>query len=288
MTVVGIVIVSHSAALAEGVVELAVGMGGEDVAIAAAGGLDLPDRPLGTDAALIAAAIERVSSGGGVLVLMDLGSAILSAEMAVEMLPDGLARSVELCDAPLVEGAVSAAVAARLGEPLRRVAAEARGGLRPKVEHLGAGDEDAPAGDEVPAAGAGDATNANGPWEELKVAVRNPLGLHARPAAALVRAAAGFDAEVTVSNLTRGRGPVSGRSLNSVATLGVGRGDEILVRAGGPEAGRAIAAVRELAAGDFGESLEPTPSSRPARPRTPIEEERGEVDELPGLRPGPA
>ena len=85
---VSIVLVSHSAALAEGVAELAREMGGEEVAIAAAGGLD--DGAIGTDAARVMAAVEEVRSPDGVLVLMDLGSALMSTEMALEMLdPDG-------------------------------------------------------------------------------------------------------------------------------------------------------------------------------------------------------
>ena len=82
---IGIVIVSHSAKLAEGVVELACSMGGADVRIRAAGGMNLPGQPLGTDPLFILNAIEEVYSDDGVLVLMDLGSALLSAEMAVEM-----------------------------------------------------------------------------------------------------------------------------------------------------------------------------------------------------------
>src|SRR5207247_8339686 len=85
---VGIVVVSHSATLAEGVVELARQMAGEDVRLEPAGGIDAPDHPLGTDAVLVTQAIERADTGDGVLVLMDLGSAVMSAEMAVEMLPD--------------------------------------------------------------------------------------------------------------------------------------------------------------------------------------------------------
>ena len=83
---VGLVIVSHSAALAGGVVELARQMGGEDVTIEAAGGMADPEGAIGTDAMLVHAAIERALGPDGVLVLMDLGSAVMSAEMAVEMI----------------------------------------------------------------------------------------------------------------------------------------------------------------------------------------------------------
>ena len=86
---VNLVIVSHSARLAEGVAELAAEMGGGEVAIEPAGGLD--DGAIGTDAERVRAAIERVRSPDGVLVLMDLGSALMSAEIALEMIEDGRA-----------------------------------------------------------------------------------------------------------------------------------------------------------------------------------------------------
>jgi dihydroxyacetone kinase phosphotransfer subunit len=132
---VGIVVVSHSSRLAEGVVELAREMGGGAVAIEAAGGLEAGGA-LGTSATVIAAAIERAWSEDGVLVLMDLGSAVLSAEAALELLDGGRGRKVLLSDGPLAEGAVIAAVAAGAGRSLHEVAGEARRALEPKTKHL--------------------------------------------------------------------------------------------------------------------------------------------------------
>jgi phosphocarrier protein FPr len=77
---VGIVLVSHSRSLADGVAELARQMGGADVRLAPAGGLDDPPDAIGTDAMRVLSAIESVWSPEGVLVLMDLGSAVLSAD----------------------------------------------------------------------------------------------------------------------------------------------------------------------------------------------------------------
>src|SRR5688572_1434912 len=102
---VGLVVVSHSRKLADGVVELASEMGGGEVDIVAAGGTDLPDDPLGTDAMKVMAAIRAAQDGDGVVVLMDLGSAVLSAEMAVDMIDPDEGR-ILLCEAPLIEGAV--------------------------------------------------------------------------------------------------------------------------------------------------------------------------------------
>ncbi|MGB2952132.1 MAG: phosphoenolpyruvate--protein phosphotransferase, partial [Gaiellaceae bacterium] len=204
----------------------------------------------------VAEAIERADSGDGVLVLMDLGSAVLSAETALDLLPPERRARVLLCEAPLVEGAVAAAVAARLGTSLEGVAAEARGGLQGKTAHLGAGEPAAP----VPA-------GATAPLEEgltLRLRVENPLGLHARPAARFVQTAAGFDANVEVINLTSGRGPASARSLNGLATLGVRQGHEILVSAHGLQAAAALEAIAELAGRDFDEK--PAPVAAPALP----------------------
>ena len=97
----------------------------------------MPDHPIGTDAVLVMAAIDRAWSDDGVLVLMDLGSAVLSAEMAIDLMPEERRANVLLCEAPIVEGAVAAAVTAKLGASLDRVAQEARGGLAGKIAHLG-------------------------------------------------------------------------------------------------------------------------------------------------------
>jgi phosphoenolpyruvate-protein phosphotransferase/dihydroxyacetone kinase phosphotransfer subunit len=255
--VIGLVIVSHSARLAEGVAELAAQMGGEGLHIGLAGGLDQPGEPLGTDATSVARAIEETWSEDGVLVLMDLGSAVLSAELALDLLPEERRRRVLLTEAPLVEGAVAAAVAAAQGASLETAAAEARGGLAGKMAHLAASPRSGEEHDEH--------TGEAAAGLSLRLVVKNRLGLHARPAALLVRTAASFDADVTVSNVTGGRGPVGARSLNAVATLGVRRGDEILVHASGRQATDVLVALRRLAENDFGDPSDAAPPGVPQR-----------------------
>src|SRR3989440_1192238 len=147
---VGIVIVSHSETLASGVRELAAEMAGPDVRLELAGGL-AEEGALGTDAVRVMEAIGRADSGDGVLVLMDLGSAVLSAETALDFLKPEQRESVLLCEAPLVEGAVAAAVAARLGEPLAKVAKEARGGLQGESAQPGTREPAAAGPGEAPA-----------------------------------------------------------------------------------------------------------------------------------------
>jgi phosphocarrier protein FPr len=255
---VSLVLVSHSRQLAEGAAELAAAMA-KDVRIMPAGGLEPPEEALGTDAVRIAAAIEQAWSNRGVLVLMDLGSALLSAELAVTLLPEEHRRLVLLSPAPLVEGAVAAAVTAQLGEPLEKVAADASGGLTGKVSQLGG---------DVPEAEVSTPSWEGAGWEETTISMELPHGLHARPAAALIRASAKFDAEVMVANASTGRGPVSARSLNAIATLQVGHGQTLRVMARGPQAQEVLRAAEELARQRFGEPATP-PQAAPVNPTPP-------------------
>jgi phosphoenolpyruvate---glycerone phosphotransferase subunit DhaM len=130
---VGLVIVSHSPKIAEGVVELAEQMA-EEVRVLAAGGTD--DGEIGTSATRIADAILAADSGDGVLVLVDLGSAVISTRMAIdELLPDELHGRVRISEGPVVEGAVIGAVQASTGSSLEEVAtAAARAATMPKVK----------------------------------------------------------------------------------------------------------------------------------------------------------
>ena len=106
---VGIVLVSHSAALAEGAAQLAAQISGGTVAVVPAGGTD--DGDLGTSAEKVRQAVGQADRGAGVVVLPDLGSAVLTVR-ALLADDDDLAASVELADAPFVEGAVAATVTA--------------------------------------------------------------------------------------------------------------------------------------------------------------------------------
>jgi len=100
---VGLLVVSHSAKAAAGIVEIAAEMA-SDVPLVAAGGD--PDGGIGTDADAIAAGLDDADDGEGVVVLVDLGSASMNAELAVEMSD----ADAVLADAPVLEGTVNAAV----------------------------------------------------------------------------------------------------------------------------------------------------------------------------------
>jgi PTS hybrid protein len=222
---VGIVVVSHSVAIAEGTVELARQMA-PTTTLVAAGGTD--EGGLGTSFDKISAALSAADTGQGVVVLCDLGSAILTTETAVDFLDDDEAARVVLADAPVVEGTVAAAVSAETGGTLQEVAAAARTASGVADPHR----------DERELRG-GDAV-------ERSVVLVNESGLHARPAADLVTHASRFQADVTVNG-------VDAKSLLRIMGLGLGKGSTVAIMATGPDAGQAVDDLVALVEGGFGE-----------------------------------
>lgn len=125
---VGLLLVSHSAAIADGLAEFVAQVAGPDVAIVAAGGG--PDGTLGTDGGKVLDGLRSLAGGAGAVVLMDLGSSVLSVRAALQELDVAENDSIAVVDAPFVEGAIAAGVTASTGASRDEVAAaalEARG-----------------------------------------------------------------------------------------------------------------------------------------------------------------
>lgn len=263
--VIGIVIVSHSRRLAEGVRELALQMVKDHVPIAIAAGIDDPANPLGTDAMQVYEAIASVYSDDGVLVLMDLGSALMSAEMALEFLPSEQQQHIHLCAAPLVEGAIAAVVAAASSSDIQRVITEAQGALVAKATQLGLDESHLSLViSEEPM------INDKGHTSQISLTVSNRFGLHARPAAQFVSCAARFQSQIQVRNITKGSEFVRADSINQVAMLGVRQGDEIVISATGSDAEEALAALQTLITTNFGEDNTPPHHPITPSPHLPI------------------
>ncbi len=257
---VGIVIVAHSYKLAEGVKELAEQMSQGRVSIVAAGGLDKDT--IGTNAERILKAISEAYQEDGVLIMVDLGSAILSTEMAIEMLPEEQRKGVKISNAPLVEGAMAAVVEASLGSSLEKVNASALAVVNlPKV----AGEEVTPVKDEkiyIPEV------------NEIVLTLKNKFGLHARPAALFVQTAGSFTSQVLIKNITRNTNSVNAKSLLEVLTLGTEQGQQIVISAEGKDAKKALSALQELVESGLGEEIEEVsikPESLPAKPPVKIQ-----------------
>jgi len=134
---VGLVIVSHSRSLANALVDLVRQVATSQIPLAVAAGVGDQRQEFGTDAVEICEAIQSVYSPEGVCVLMDLGSAVLSAQLAIDLLPPEQIDKITFCAAPLVEGAIAAGVQIGLGSDLETVCREARSALQPKNEQLG-------------------------------------------------------------------------------------------------------------------------------------------------------
>lgn len=253
---VGLVIVSHSEKLASGATELAQQMTNQKVAIAAAGGMGTND--LGTSVDIIQHAIESMDGSDGVLVFLDMGSAVLSTEMALEMLPDTQREHVLLTFAPIVEGAVAAALEAMQGRSLQEVKAAAeQTANKQNLQNLKPISQDEEATNEQELA---PQSNAALPVDavEKQFPLSNPSGLHARPASLLVQTAAPFKAAIEVRTSKR---QARADSMSALLSLAARQGETITIRASGDDAQAAIDALGKLVLAGFYETTEATVST---------------------------
>jgi PTS hybrid protein len=226
---IGLVFVSHSAQIAAGLVALA-GQMAPTTTLVAAGGRD--DDGIGTSFDKISSALLEADAGTGVVVLCDLGSAILTAETALEFLEDDVRSRVRIADAPLVEGGVAAAVAAEIGGDLDAVLTAAEKAGSGRVEETGPNASGQDAGADQPVT--------------RTVTLKNRDGLHARPAADFVKLASTFDAEVTVNGK-------DARSLLGIMSLGLTRGMSVVISGPDERSRTAIDALVDLIETGFGE-----------------------------------
>ena len=179
------------------------------------------------------------------LIVTDLGSAVLSSSLALDLRESAV--PVRISDGPFVEGLTAGIVRAVTGGTLDEVTAEARRALDAKRQ------------DDVAETGA-DAAPAAAPVEVApavavaEVTLVNEVGLHSRPAASVVKTVGRFDAAVTVTNATSGKGPVSASSLIGLLSLAAGKGDVLRIAGDGADAVAAVTAVHDLAADGFGEA----------------------------------
>ena len=262
-----IVVVSHSATLAKGVVEVAEQMA-PDVAFRAAGGM--ADGGLGTSFDTVEAAVQELMATDGVtgvVLTADLGSAVMTAESVVEF-HDGPGE-VLLAEGPVVEGTVAAAVRAQLGGTAQETAEAASvSDAGQALEELGgagagggpdavdAGPDDDEDDDEEDGPGGGAAPSGavlTGDEDEIvrELTLVNPQGLHARPAAVMARTAGAYDARVEING-------VDATSIIALMQLGTTRGSVIYVTASGAQATEAMDAVEAAVACGLGESAEET------------------------------
>lgn len=236
---VAIVLVSHSAAVARGLAELAAQMA-PDVTLVPAGGL--ADGGLGSTFDDVVAALRKAAeTADAVVVLADLGSSVLTVESALEV-DEQLAASVTHAPGPFVEGAVAAAVAAHGGADADGVVAAVRDAGLTFAAAAGAPSSGTGGDDDGLAAGAGDADTVT-----TTAVLRNPLGLHARPAALVSRKVAELGATVQVDG-------VDASSVLQLMALGATQGRELTITVRGPGAAAAAEVLAEMIGSGFGEA----------------------------------
>jgi multiphosphoryl transfer protein len=250
---VGIVVVSHSVNLAGAAVDLALQMvQGSVPRIEIAAGTS--DDRLGTDAVRVSEAIAAADDGDGVVVIMDLGSAVLSAELALELLPER--HNTRLVPAAFVEGIFAAVISAAAGAELDVVARDAEQALDAKVTQL---DQAQLHQAQTPADVA--TPTITRPAIVAEATVVNRDGIHARPAALIVDALASSDAQVTIA--TERSAPVAARSPTALMSLGTRAGDVLRIEADGAGAAAAVDRILALVRDGFGELLGFDKSSTP-------------------------
>lgn len=270
---VGLVIVSHSAQLARGVAELAEQMAQGKTPIIAAGGAGSGNEEvLGTSVDTILAALQTIDAPDGILILLDMGSALLSTEMACDLLDDEQRSRVAITSAPLVEGAIAAAIEASIGHSLAEVKAAAEQTAHPQQlhqlkpvsepENTPPGHPPAPPPTSPTPLASPPTPNASSSQRahSVSLALKNPAGLHARPAGLFVQTASQFQASIQVQKNDQ---QVAATSLLGILSLSARQGDTITISANGPDAPQAIAALSDLVQAGFYETTDTqsTPST---------------------------
>jgi len=225
---VALVAVSHSALIAQGVEEMARGMNDAEIPIASCGGVDDPEHPLGSNAMAIVEALQKVMNDAGVVIFYDIGSSKLNAEMARDLLPEEQQQLVHICDAPLVEGMMAASVEVTAGSDVARVMAGAAGEATTESEagHAEGEGEEASLSDASPTPSSSSSVSDGMMREYL---LRNPLGLHGRPAAAFIKIIRQLKATAYVQNCRTQSKYVSATSLVSILKLEMKGGDTIRI-----------------------------------------------------------
>jgi phosphocarrier protein FPr len=246
---VGIVLVSHSSLLVEGIQAIIAQMIQDVAPVVVAAGTSDEENPIGTDPIKILHAIREAQQGDGVIVLMDFGSALISAETAFDLLSEIEQHNVFLSPAPFVEGALAATVQASLGVGVTTILEEVAAINRTKAKRLGVEDVGLYA-----ATRNTDIPPPRDRSEEISLIVPNQLGLHARPAARVAGTLGGYIADVW---LIRGSDSANARSLNQMTMLTVQRGESIQFRAVGADAKDALSALLALASENFGDADKP-------------------------------
>ena len=242
---VSLIFVSHSYDLAKVTAEYIKKVTNTNVPISFSGGSGDDHQELGTDAVEVFNAIESVYSDDGVIIFCDLGSALISSELALSMLDEEKSKNVRMTSAPFIEGGINAAIQSSLGKNIDEVINESLESLSPKISYVK---------DKL------DYTfNNNDLLEDIefndyvkgeyKILLEN--GFHARPVFMFINIIANSKSVVFISNKTKHKPPVSADSITKVTLLNIEYGDIMEIYAKGPDAEQILEKFEYLVNGKF-------------------------------------
>ena len=250
---VSLIFVSHSYELAKTTAEYIKKVTNTDIPIAFSGGSRDDHKELGTDAVEVFNAIESVYSDDGVIIFCDLGSALISSELALSMLDEEKAKNVRMTSAPFIEGGINAAIQSSLSKNIDEVINESLESLTPKISYVK---------DKF------DYSINNNLLEDIefkdyikgeyKILLEN--GFHARPVFMFINIIANSKSKVFISNKTKHKPPVSADSITKVTLLNIEYGDVMEIYAKGPDAEDVLERFEYLVNGKFETKYKTQPS----------------------------
>ncbi|WP_020004197.1 dihydroxyacetone kinase phosphoryl donor subunit DhaM [Brachyspira innocens] len=251
---VSLIFVSHSYELAKTTAEYIKKVTNTDIPIAFSGGSGDDHKELGTDAVEVFNAIESVYSDDGVIIFCDLGSALISSELALSMLDEEKAKNVRMTSAPFIEGGINAAIQSSLAKNIDEVINESLESLTPKISYVK---------DKFDYS-----INNNNLLEDIefkdyikgeyKILLEN--GFHARPVFMFINIIANSKSKVFISNKTKHKPPVSADSITKVTLLNIEYGDVMEIYAKGPDAEDVLERFEYLVNGKFETKYKTQPS----------------------------
>ena len=240
---VSLIFVSHSYELAKTAVDYIRKVTNTNVKMAFSGGTGDNHSEMGTDSIDVFNAIESVYSDDGVLIFCDLGSALISSELAISMLDEEKSVNVRMTSAPFIEGGINAAIQSSLNKSLDEVVSEAIESLTPKISYV----KDKLDYNTVEVSN--DIEFKDYVKGEYKILLEN--GFHARPVFMFINIIANSKSLVYISNKTKHKAPVSADSITKVTLLNIEYGDVMEIYAKGPDAEDVLERFEYLVNGKF-------------------------------------
>ncbi|MEI0581127.1 dihydroxyacetone kinase phosphoryl donor subunit DhaM [Brachyspira pilosicoli] len=241
---VGLIFVSHSNELAKNMKKYIYDITKTEVPIGFSGGVGDDFKELGTDPTDIYNLIEEMYTDDGIIIFCDLGSALISSEMAISMLDDDKKEKVKLTSAPFLEGGILAAIEASLNKNIDEIKKELNNSLDAKKSYIDDDEEE-----EVEKNNAADNNLKDYIRQEYKILLKN--GLHARPIFMFMNMVSKSNCSVLITNKTKNKNIISADSMSKISLLNIQYNDIVEVYAKGEEAQKFLENVKDLFDGKF-------------------------------------